>query len=107
MNAALNLDTLFPVALTKCCTKCRRSLPIDNFLLLRKNESEYREAVCRACKAAYKRERLAAIKAGTFAPSEPKRHLPPRNEHEKMLDETFREWREAGAAFQDGRILYG
>lgn len=55
MNAALNLDALYPVTLTKCCTECHRQLPVASFGP-RTDHAGGRDSRCRRCKAAYLRQ---------------------------------------------------
>jgi hypothetical protein len=99
MNAALNLDALYPITLTKDCRCCHRRLPIDDFQMRSKGASKYRDSYCKPCRRQLVRDWRAGIR-----PKVDQRHFAPRCEHEKMLDETFREWREAGAAFQGCRV---
>jgi hypothetical protein len=83
MNAALNLDALYPV--TKCCTKCHRDLPVDAFKWKRRpGRNPYRDSHCRECKAAYMRAR--------YVPQVVERHP-----MERLLDAAFRDWRDIGA----------
>jgi hypothetical protein len=93
MNAALNLDALYPITLTKDCRCCHRRLPIDDFQMRSKADTKYRDSYCKPCR----RQLVRDWRAGNRKGAVDRRHLPPRNEHEKMLDAAFRDWRDIGA----------
>lgn len=77
--------------LTKCCTKCHRQLPVEQFKWVkRKDAAPYREAHCIECKRAYFRAR----RAGGLEPRTMLRHLPPRLLAEQLCDTAFMQWRD-------------
>jgi hypothetical protein len=96
VNTALNLDALYPVTLTKCCTKCHRCLPVDAFRQRHDKSKPERSNHCRECESAYKRERRALLASG-----EPKRlrivSVDGRHPEDAACDAAFRDWRDIGA----------
>jgi hypothetical protein len=103
MNAALNLDTLDPIALTKCCTKCHCRLPAEQFRMRTHKIKPYRDSVCHQCNVDYRRALRQAQRAGK-PPTVRVVHIFGRHPEDAACDAAFMGWREADNVFQGARV---
>lgn len=90
--------------MTKCCTKCHRSLPVEEFRMRTHKIRPYLDSRCKACHAALKRDVRARQKAGAYEPKVRVVHVFGRHPEDVVCDAAFMGWRCAGVAFQGARL---